>query len=190
MSPQEINLLPPERRRLVRNESIAVSIINIVKSMNAGLLLMTVLALVMVGAVWLYSWAATPTTQEELNQAVDQYQTLRDRIAQENVVLERLEEVGQKRIAWSEMLIDFFATTPPGVTLSRLGGDVVFADGVVASGTLNFAGQAATRNALTIYEERLRSLPGVRQVNSPTSNLLERTNPLFQFTLTVAPPGE
>ena len=187
MALQEINLLPPERRRRVRNESIAVSVTVIIKSINAGLLLMTTFSIAIVLSILLYSWAATPTTQEELNKTVDEYQALRDKVAEENAVLERLEGLGHHRIIWSDMLAEFFRVTPPGITLNRLGGAAIFGEGVVTSGTLTFMGQAITRTSLTVYEDRLKTLPGVTQVNAPASNLLERTNPTFQFNLTVAP---
>lgn len=187
MPAQEINLLPPDRRRRARNESLAVSVTRIVKSINIGLLLLTTLAGAFVAALWVYSLAARPTTEAELTGVVDEYQALRDRVAEENAVLARLESLGRRRLVWSEVLQDFFAITPPGITLSHLDGALTFVDGEITAGGLTFGGQAVTRNSLKVYEEKMKGLAGVQQVNSPTSNLLERNNPSFQFSLVLVP---
>jgi hypothetical protein len=187
MAIQEINLLPPERRRRVRNESIAVSVTDIVKSINAGLFLMTLLGGAIVASLWLYQVATTDTTKEELTVVVDEYKALRDQVAEQNAVLERLAALGEQRIVWSEILTEFFAATPPGVTLHRMNGGLIFAAGELESGELVLSGQAAARPLLITYEGQLRNLKHVVTVNSPTSNLLERTNPPFQFSLTLSP---
>lgn len=186
MALQEINLLPPERRRRVRNESIAVSVTDIVRSINLGLFLISLLGGAILASVWLYQVATTATTEEELALVVEEYQTLRDRIAEQNAVLERLASLGRQRIVWSEVLTDFFAITPTGITLNRMNGQLVFTDGAVTNGTFNFGGQAVTRTSLTTYEDRLKGMKRVVQVDSPTSNLLERTNPPFQFNVTLS----
>lgn len=188
MSVREINLLPPERRRRLRNESMAVSLTGILKSINTGLVTMTLIAVAIVVAIWLFAVAVKPTTAEELSQVVDEYQGLRDEVAQKNAVLERLTALGRERIVWSELLSGFFALAPPGVTLHRLGGDVTFVEGAVSSTVLNFGGQAVSRSALIVYEEKLRGMKQVQEVSSPTSNLLERSNPVFQFSLTLTSP--
>jgi hypothetical protein len=74
------------------------------------------------------------------------------------------------------------AATPPGIILQRVNGEVTFADGVVSSAVFNFSGQAVTRRALIVYEEKLREMKQVQKVSSPSSNLLERSNPAFQFS--------
>lgn len=184
MSTREINLLPPERRRRLRNESIAVSITDIIRSVNNGLLLMTLIGGAIIASIWLFSIAGVDTTEAELKQVVGDYQVLRDSVAEQNSVLDRLVSLGEGRIVWSDVLRDFFATTPPGITFHRMSGSLTFTEGVVVSGGLSFSGQAVTRSTLTFYEsERLRVADWVKQVDSPTSNLLERNNPLFQFSV-------
>lgn len=187
MSVREINLLPPERRRRLRNESMAVSLTDIIKSVNAGLLLMTLVAAAIVTSLWLFSVAAQPTTAEDLRQVVAEYQRLREAVAQENAILERLAALGRERVVWSDLLGDFFTATPPGVTLHRLGGDITFVEGARSSAVLNFGGQAVARSALIIYEEKVRQMKHVQDVTSPASNLLERSNPLFQFSVVLKP---
>ncbi len=184
MSAREINLLPPERRRRLRNESMAVSLTDIVRSINNGLLLMTLIGGAIIVSLWIFSVAGARTTEAELNQVVTDYQGLRDSVAEQNAVLERLALLGGGRILWSEVLHTFFAITPPGITLHRLSGSLTFTEGVITTAGLSFSGQAITRSTLTFYEsERLRAAEWIKQVDSPTSNLLERNNPLFQFSL-------
>ncbi len=184
MPAREINLLPPERRRRLRNESMAVSFTDIVRSINNGLLLMTLIGGAIVLSLWLYSIAGVRTTEAELQQVVTDYQALRDSVSEQNAVLERLASLGEGRILWSEVLRDFFAITPPGITFHRMSGSLTFTDGAVTAGGLNFSGQAAARSTLTFYEsDRLRAAKWVKQVDSPTTNLLERNNPFFQFSV-------
>lgn len=183
MSAREINLLPPERRRRLRNESMAVSLTDIIHSVNNGLLLMTLIGGAILASMWLFAVADTPTTEGELKQVVDNYQVLRDSVAEENAVLEHLASLGQERIVWSEVLRDFFAVTPPGITLHRLDGELSFMEGAVSAGGLTFSGQAVTRSTLTVYKNRLQEQPWVKRVDSPTSNLLERNNPSFQLSV-------
>lgn len=181
---REINLLPPERRRRLRNESMAVSLTDIVRSVNTGLLLMSLIAGAIAISLWLFSIAGARTTEAELKDVVTEYQVLRDSVAEQNAVLERLALLGAGRIIWSEVLGDFFAITPPGITLHRLSGSLTFTEGVITAAGLNFSGQAVARSTLTFYEsERLRAADWVARVDSPTSNLLERNNPLFQFNV-------
>lgn len=185
MAIREINLLPPDRRRRLRRESVAVSLADIGQGINTGLLLVTLIGVAIIFSIWLFSVASTPTTKEELNQVVVRAQQLRDTVAEKNAVYERLADIGQTRVVWSNVLHDLLAATLPGVTVHQLSGKLGLEEGAVNSGTLSFSGGAITRGTLIKYEEQLRSLPWAREVTAPSSNLLERTSPTWQFGVVV-----
>lgn len=182
---QEINLLPPERRKLLRNESIAISLHGFLKSINAGLMLLTVIGVALIVGLMIMSYAAARTTSQELQAMVDEYQNLRDIIAEQNKVFEYVAAVGRDRIVWSTIIRDFVGVVPPGVQIHTLAGRTVFAEGAVSSAQISFKGQAITRSTLVIYEERLKALESVISLTSPTSNLLERNNPTFEFDIDI-----
>lgn len=185
MATREINLLPPARRSRLRRESVAVSLTDIGQGINTGLLLMTLIGVAIIFSIWLFSVASTPTTEEELNQVVARAHELRDTVAEKNAVYERLANIGEKRVVWSNVLHDLLAATLPGVTVHQLSGKLGLEEGAVNSGTLSLSGGAITRGTLIKYEEKLRNLTWAREVTAPSSNLLERTSPTWQFSVVV-----
>lgn len=185
---REINLLPPKRRWRLRSESIAVSITRFLRSIIDGLLIMSVTAVGISIIMWLLAVTANISTADDLKQEVSRFQELRDEVSLKNQSFEAISAIGIKRIVWSDVLSSFFQSVPRGILLHDLSVKVEFGDGLPASATMEVNGQALTRNTLIVYSEDLKGLGFVKGVNFPTSNLLERVNPVFNLEIDIKKP--
>ncbi len=72
------------------------------------------------------------------------------------------------------LIEDVASRTPPGITLDSLNYDV-------KSNAMGLSGRADTRGHLLDYEEALRGSPFVKSLDSPISNLFQKTD--ISFTL-------
>lgn len=185
---REINLLPPKRRWRLRSESIAVSITRFLRSIIDGLLIMSVTAVGISIIMWLLIVTTNISTADDLKQEVSRFQRLRDEVSLRNQSFEALSAISVKRIVWSDVLASFFKAVPRGILLHDLSVQAEFEGGLPVSATMEVNGQALTRNTLIIYSEDLKGLDFVQGVNFPTSNLLERINPVFNIKLDIKKP--
>jgi Tfp pilus assembly protein PilN len=172
---RELNLLPPERRRHLARQLIINSM---TKFLRGVLWALVVVSLTGVGTiVFLQIWVAFVSTSATvmLKERVGRYQELRGQIAKQNENLGFMADVSSKRVIWSDLFADFYSVMPPGTRVQSLEGSIT------PNPRLTFSGQAISRSALVVLEDRLKQLPWVSQVEAPNSNLLQRANPLFMF---------
>lgn len=183
----ELNLLPYERRRLITRQLVWGSIYDWLKSLVAGLLIITLAGVMSIGGLQLAIWAATRGTQAEFDTALDRYKGLRDLIAQQNISLKEMGSLSELRVVWSEIFPGVLAAIPPGVGFKSV-------VGIIDDKKLSLVGQAVVRSTLIVFEDRLKVLPWVKEVKFPLSNLVQRDNPTFQFDLfmkeRVSPSGQ
>lgn len=187
---REINLLPPARRKVLRRESLMVSTQDFLTSVTMALVLTTCVGVLLIGVLWALSLAATRTTAGELKEAITEYKSLREDIARQNLFLEEIAALGRKRIVWSDVVREVIAVVPPGVTIEETQASVEFDKKNIKAAKLVIKGRAITRSTLTVFEGRLRALSIVGAVKSPTTNLLERNNPGYQFDIILKLPEE
>jgi len=130
---REINLLPPTRRRLLRNESLLVSFTGFVKNINVALLLVSSLGVIIIAIVWIITFTTSITTESELTEQVEIFRNLRSQISAQNLMLSYLEDVSRSRIVWSEALHDIFDAAPGGVTFRATRGTLQVSEGKIVS---------------------------------------------------------
>jgi len=180
---KEINLLPPDRRKVLHSESLLEAAIHFLRSGIIGLLLLTGVAVASIVVLVVVAGFSASATQAELDEAVARYQALRDRVVEENGVLEFVSMLGGRRIVWTKLVGQVFEAVPAGISLNDAGGTLTVENGDIDSAVMTVSGRAATRSTLVIFQEKLKSLSIVQEVESPTTNLLERTNPPFEMTV-------
>jgi hypothetical protein len=76
-------------------------------------------------------------------------------------------------------LVAFSALVPDGVTLNAVALDAS------RGARSTISGQAATRDALLAFKERLQGAPYVGEVELPLEHLLSRTDARFTLTMTL-----
>lgn len=180
---RELNLLPPERRRHLARQLIINSLTKFLRSVLWSLALISVAGITII--VLLQIWIAFSSTSATalLKEQVKRYQELRTQIAKQNENLGFMAQISAERVLWSDLFADVYSTMPPGTHIQTFGGKLT------PTG-LAFSGQAISRSALVVLEDRLKQLPWVKQVKAPNSNLLQRSNPTFSFeVLLVIPEG-
>lgn len=174
----EINLLPFSRRRILHRLYIEESIGIFFRRLLVMTSFVTAAAVLSL-AVIVFSTRLTSTEVDDtLAERVASYQNLRGEIALQNQALQEMKEAIEQKIEWSAFFQDTLEALPPGTVVREMSGDN-------AARRVSISGTAAARSSLIVLEDRLRALAWVAKVEAPHSNLLERVNPPFSFTLTL-----
>lgn len=179
---REINLLPPARRASLRREAITVALSHLLNSWIAGLTIAASAAVLIGGSVWTLSYLQPEATEAALAAEVAKYQKMRTEVGTTNFFLEELNMLGKERLVWSEFMSQLLAATPTGVQVRSVTGTTLTSD-EQKQRQLTLNGRAEARGSLTLFQDRLRVVPGVSAVDAPSSNFLQRDNPTFQFNL-------
>ena len=182
---REINLLPPDRRRNLEREAFLQALQRAFYSLLLALMLMTALSAVCLVVIKSIAAAEERTQDSNVAQRVEEFRDLRDDIALDNERLKLMLEQLDGRVLWSARLQELLDTLPPGVHVARMQ-----ANDQPPLRQLVFSGTAITRNALIVLEKRLQSLSWVEGVEAPVSNLINRTDAEYIFTIRIQPPGE
>lgn len=173
---RHLNLLPPERRENLRRGALLSSVIRIIRLLIFGLSALSLGGVLLATGMWLLTISFSESENAQLQEKVKEYVGLRAEIAENNQLLELVNELGRDRIVWSEHLGEFLETILPGTTINSLTGDA-------RVGIFEFSGTTLTRNALVIFEERLNQLSWVESVAAPRRNFLLKDNPAYTFEL-------
>jgi hypothetical protein len=179
---RELNLLPPARRSFLAQQVVLNAIVRFLHSLNVGLGIMTGMGLVAIVVLQLLVTFLSGSTTVLLAGEVKHYQDLRSQVAKQNQSLAQMVTLSTNQIVWSNLLPDLLGTMAPGTHVQQIAGTETTAT------TLVFSGQASSRSALVVLQDRLGHLPWVQSVVAPDSNLLEPVNPNYTFTLTLNPP--
>lgn len=173
---KEINLLPLRRRRQLARAFWERQLRHFLVSLLWGAVLLTVAAVSAGVGLSVSSAILFPQVRDELEQAIIDYRKETKSIQARNALVTEMQTAHTERIAWSERLPEMLAILPAGTTLEDM-------SGVLAGRELTIAGRAAARSTVVVLEEKLRALSGVKAVEAPHSNLLERTGPEFRFQI-------
>lgn len=173
---KEINLLPLPRRRQLARRFFEHTLRRFCTSLLWGLLLLsavgvTVFTGLQLATSWLY-----PSAETALEQAVIDYRSETRLIQEQNTLIAAMQSHHDERLEWSTLLPDIFAVFPAGTEITHLSGDR-------EGHRLTLQGRASARSALAVLENKFKTLPWVKSVEAPRTNLLERVAPEFTFTL-------
>ncbi|OGY31179.1 MAG: hypothetical protein A3C02_04035 [Candidatus Andersenbacteria bacterium RIFCSPHIGHO2_02_FULL_45_11] len=172
-----LNLLPPPRRHALALKSMVENTHHFLSSITMGLALLTLVGTLSLGILQSLISATPPEKSAQLDQVMSQYAALRESVSSQNVLLSAISGVSDKRLLWSDKIHELLGVIPGGVHIQAIratGGDAP---------SISFSGQAATRNALIILEQRLKSISWATSVKAPNSNLIDRTNAPYEFIM-------
>jgi Tfp pilus assembly protein PilN len=175
----ELNLLPPERRRHLQQQSRFIIVRRSINRLIIGLAALTLCAGAVAGIIWLQTQFIPRS--DFLPTTLKKYQTVRSTIDERNRTLEAITALERDRIVWTELLPTLLQALPPETFIERIQADV-------SRRRLTIAGRAPSRSALVVLEERIQDLPWTKQVTSPPGNLLIRENPTFTLEIELAAP--
>ena len=175
----ELNLLPPQRIALLRKRLLMTNGYQLVSTLTMGLLLLTIVGGISIVILHALKSTSSSESNDELTQKISEYNTLRNGIGQQNALLSTMEGLLKKRRVWSDNTHSLLTAIPGGVTMQLMEGKNSEEPSIV------FSGQAVTRNTLIILEQRLKALPWILAVDSPNSNLIDRTNAPYEFVVTL-----
>lgn len=180
---RHLNLLPRERRDSLRREVALTAATRFLTAIMFGLIMLTVVGLAAGGVMWTLLFVGARSTEVGLEVQLAQYNTVRAEVVQRNTVLKLIDGIGQSRVVWSDLLVSWLQTIPPGATVDVL-------EFAADDQSIYFSGTAATRASLVVFEDRLRQLPWALSVDAPRANLLRRYDPNYTFSLQVTPDGK
>lgn len=175
----DVNLLPPSRREVLLKQGMRQYAARFVNSITMGLTLMTLLGILAI--IFLYGLTSSASSEQETKrmEVETEYNTLRTSIASQNAFLSAMTEVTATRKLWSQHAYDLLSVLPGGVyiqAMSGTGGEKPI---------ISFSGKSSTRNALIVLQQRLEGLPWVTSVEAPNSNLVDRINAPYAFTVSI-----
>lgn len=177
-----LNLLPPGRRLGLRQEILLSAITRFLRDVAMGLIMLAVLAGLTAVGMWISSLLVGQTAESELAQQVASYHEIKGKIESQNALMEFADNQIKERLTWSNLMPSLLATVPPDVTIDTLRVDMDTA-------TVSFSGTAQARSSLVVFEQRLRLLPWVVDMTAPRTNLLDRVNAVYTFSLTIEAAG-
>lgn len=188
MPTHEINLLPPIRHAWLKRQNTFGKVSGFLSAVILGLTILTFSAGISMGVLWVMSQMAVPTTSLQFQTAVDKYRLLKQAISDQNDILQYLNSLSRGQLVWTDFLHPLFTAAPTGIAITHLDGNY---DNQTKAGVpiINLKGEAANRNVLINFETALKTLPQLASVEAPVSNLLDRTNSIFQFKLILKPAG-
>lgn len=182
LTTRQLNLLPPGRRLGLRQEILLSAIIHFLHEGAVGLVMLAALAGLTAVGMWVSSFLVGQTAESELAQQVASYHEIKGEIEGQNALMEFIDGQMGGRLVWSNLIPSLLATVPPNVTIDTLRVDRDTA-------TVSFSGTAQARSSLVVFEQRLRLLPWVVDMTAPRTNLLDRVNAAYTFSLTTETAG-
>lgn len=171
-----LNLLPPEKKKELRTAVImtfiqSMAIIAFLTAFAASVTLMEV-------AHWLKKEEAELHASSMLSGS--DHQDIAKDIRSINAYLGRLQSRAVQPLPLSTVLSGTAAAMPAGITLTSLS---------LAKDQVMIEGIAAHRDDVLTAKTALERLPFIAAVDSPLSNILQRTNVDFSFTVTLERDG-
>lgn len=173
---KEINLLPLPRRRQLARRFFERELRRLMTSFLLGVLVVTGAGVSSLGALTIATSILFPVQNNELETAVIDYRTETRAIQARNKIIAQMLHQQETRLIWSVYFPDIIASFPAGTQLTGISGDR-------ESNQIALQGRVSARSALIVLENKLKTLPWVKEVVSPPANLLERVSPEFSLTL-------
>lgn len=177
---RRLNLLPRERRLLLRKELALSAVRRLMMTICIALLLLSVVNVLGGGSLWLFSVLNGRAAEDELTQQMADYIRVQQEATRRNQLLQTVDKLGRERLVWSEVLLLLWPTLPPGATVENVAIDS-------DQRTVTITGTAAQRTTLVVFEDRLRRLPWVSHLDAPRENLLRKENANYTYALRIDP---
>lgn len=187
MSKELINLLPPQRRNILRRKHFFGRISRALDNVLLGLLLMTFTGVLLASTYYVLGMFNESTMLDEKEEAVQANKALRTAVAEQRLLLEQAVKVGENRLAWSDVIREVIQALPPA-QVKEMNAQAEFSDDEISSPRMTIVGRAPTRAALASITSRLQAIPGIKEVKSPTSNILDAVNPSFELVILLEDP--
>lgn len=175
---KEINLLPISRRKYLHRQAMYDLLRKFINRLNISLVLVTAAGIISLLVLRGASIVVATDSENEIKDYVVRYQEGKTFIDQQNQLVSQIYDADTSRVPWSEYITDVLSTLPPGTIIEKVSGSA-------QQSQIIFSGATVNRSALTLLETKLKSLTWVGDITSPLSNLLDRENPEFLFTITI-----
>ncbi|HTK59777.1 MAG TPA: hypothetical protein VL283_01085 [Candidatus Baltobacteraceae bacterium] len=166
-----LNLLSPAQKQALRARVIYAMIERLMIAFVSSLLIASIVLLLV--KIQLIQNLGQVQTRQILSA---EYVTVNNDIRQLNQQIGRIETLQKMAVSPSELLRDVVNRTPPGVRISGMDFDV-------KTQSMRLNGVASGREDLLAYEESMRASPFVKSLQSPISNLFQKTDINFQFMI-------
>ncbi len=173
----ELNLLPSDRRAVLARQAMIAVFVQLVRNFCLGLIVITIVGGLAIAGIEGLIFMADTSAIDRLTQAQEQYNTMRQEIAEQNILIELLHDHEKQRVVWSDIMTNLFQILPGGVTVKSVEGDTR------PENRLTFKGTASNRNILIVTNDRLHQQEWVDRVDAPHSNLVSRFNSAYIFTV-------
>jgi len=167
-----LNLLPPQKKKALQNELILAHFQTI------GLILFITVGFSL-GILLVVRQQLAINYQDLKRRSVDstsvETTATLDDIKQTNALLRRIDGIQKEYVPWSDVIEAVTAVMPPDIRIENLDID--------QDGNIRLAGVAQTRDSALELLSRLKSAPFLTDVVSPLSNILQRENVNFNFSM-------
>ncbi|MBI1833607.1 MAG: hypothetical protein HYR90_02155 [Candidatus Andersenbacteria bacterium] len=173
---REINLLPTPRRTFLRRQWIYDSLRRFVFNINVALIIMTAVALATLAGLRSVSFFTSADAESTIPEYLGKYQATKQAIEEKNRLIAQASAADQGRIIWGDYITELLNVLPPGTLVERITADADQEEIMVTGDTVN-------RSSLTLLDARIKSLSWAKEVRAPLTNLLDRENPEFSFTI-------
>ena len=166
-----LNLLSPDQKSALRARVIYAMIERLMIAFVGSMLIASIVLL-------LLKIELTKNLDQVLTRQIlsSEYVTVNNDIRQLNQQIGRVESLQKMAVSPSALLRDVAARTPEGVRVTGMDFDV-------KSQSMRLNGIAGDRDDLLAYEESVRASSFVKSLQSPISNLFQKTDIHFQFMI-------
>lgn len=175
----KINVLPPERKELVRRREEFVFLL--VQCVQISMMMLLVLVMfygIRLALQFEVENSKLESSQSQERKIAEQMSAYQDEIGQTNRRVIEIVRMEQEHVYWSRLLRKLEALLPEGTYLSQIGTNEY---------RVSLAGQARDRDVLLSFRDRLSGDDCFSDVEVPLSNLFVQENIDFQVDVTVKP---
>jgi len=166
-----LNLLSPAQKEALRSRVVFAMLERLMISM-VGVMLVASILLLLIKIELIKNLAEVQTRQV----LTADYAKANNDIRLLNQQITRIDALQKMAISPSSLLRDLAARAPAGITVSSLDFDV-------KSGSMRLNGAAARREDLLAFETAMKQSPFVKSLESPISNLFQKTDISFHFDI-------
>lgn len=164
----KFNLLPPEQKRELSWQQLYGQVVSFSIWVFASLGVF-----VLVLAVAYFSLKILLSSQKDLISTMQQSEKaqalseVESKIKQANKNLEKIYNKQSEWVSWTPLLMELSRITPSSVELTRFSFSM---DG----GVIKMGGEAATRDALLVFEDNLKKSDFFGDIKSPLANVIKK----------------
>ena len=168
-----LNLLSPTQKEALRARVLYAMLERLMISVvAASLLAATVLLLIKIQL-------AKNLSQIEGRQILTaEYVTVNNEVKALDRQIARVDALQRLAVSPSALMRDLAVRTPSGIAIASINYEI-------ATGEMHLTGIAARREDLLAYETELKKSAFIKKLDSPISNLFQKTEVNFQFTISL-----